>query len=259
MPPDHRASRESLIEFLRAELVGPAPVGKPIDCNREIIFTDAPDAYRPRIQEGSAEEILQRDPPGRRYGIGVLCPLGIEPDADEPEPEAADLGEAAPVLLADSAAGDLNRIAERQPKALGAEEEEFDLSSANEYRASAMALSFLVNLGGSAGLRVTISAGRYHRKKIQVAGQDRTWWLRVPVSSETVFESEELCADGNCVVSKRAEGDGLQGLDVRVEVFSRPRGSRHLRLLTVCLLNRTPARSPVDEVTLFQVAVYPDS
>ena len=41
MPPDHVADRMSLVTFLRAELVGPAPVGDPIDCVQDIAFEDA--------------------------------------------------------------------------------------------------------------------------------------------------------------------------------------------------------------------------
>src|SRR5437879_3641482 len=254
MPPDHVVDRENLVNFLRAELVGPAPIGDSIDCSQDIVFDDAAQAYQPRIQAGSNEEILQRDPPGRRYGIGVLYPMGREADDDDVDLEARDVVEGEPQVLSDSATDDINRVAQRAKRGLRAEEEEIDLSSANDYCQSAMAVSFLCDLSNGPILEVTLSAGRYHPKRVRVAGRDRVWWLRSPVSYRAEFNSNELLGDGNRVASRVAGGPGFEHLDLRVEVFSRPHGGRDRRLITVCLVNRTQATRPLDEHTLFQVA-----
>src|SRR5207245_6429376 len=129
MPPDHKADRARVIDFLRMELVGPAPTGSPIDCTHDIVFDNREEGYQPRIQAGSNEEILQRDPPGRRYGIGVLYPMGREADDDDVDLEARDVVEGEPQVLSDSATDDINRVAQRAKRGLRTEEEEIDLSS----------------------------------------------------------------------------------------------------------------------------------
>jgi hypothetical protein len=254
MPPDHVLDRTGLVSFLRAELVGPAPTGEPIDCAHDIVFEDAAQGYQPRVQAGSNEEILQRDPPGRRYGIGALYPLGREADDDDVDPEASDVVEGEPQVLSDSATDDLNHVAQRARRGLRAEEEEVDLSSANDYCQSAMAVSFLCDFSNGSLVEISLSAGRYRPKRVRVGSRDRVWWLRSPVSYRAEFNSRELLGDGNRVASRIVDGPGFEHLDLRVEVFSRPHGGRDRRLLTVCVVNRTQATRPLDEYTLFQVA-----
>ncbi len=72
--PDYLKGRERLVTALREELVGPSPRGTEIDCTGDIAFPDRESAYGPFRQAGSGEEILQRDRPIKRYGIGVLYP-----------------------------------------------------------------------------------------------------------------------------------------------------------------------------------------
>ncbi|MBK8915540.1 MAG: hypothetical protein IPM64_13255 [Phycisphaerales bacterium] len=97
--PDHIANREAVLRTLREELVGPCPLGQEIDCTQAIHLEDAEAAYRPYRQLGSGEEILQRDSPTKRYGVGVLYPMEAlaapdELDAQLPPPDE----EAAPQL-----------------------------------------------------------------------------------------------------------------------------------------------------------------
>ena len=72
---DHIANRDAVLHALRQELVGPCPLGEEIDCTQAIQLDDAEAAYRPYRQRGSGEEILQRDSPTKRYGVGVLYPM----------------------------------------------------------------------------------------------------------------------------------------------------------------------------------------
>src|SRR5271165_658641 len=74
---DHIANRGAVLQALRQELVGPHPLGEEIDCSAAIQLDDAEAAYRPYRQRGSGEEILQRDPPTKRYGVGVLYPMEV--------------------------------------------------------------------------------------------------------------------------------------------------------------------------------------
>ena len=104
--PDHITNRDSVLRALREELVGPCPLGQEIDCSQAIRLEDAEAAYRPYRQLGSGEEILQRDSPTKRYGVGVLYPMEalvaqdeldaqLPPPDEEPAPlPSGDAGEA---------------------------------------------------------------------------------------------------------------------------------------------------------------------
>lgn len=72
---DHIQNRDAVLKMLREELVGPCMVGDEIDCNQPVYLPEVESAYKPYRQLGSGEEILQRDSPTKRYGIGVLYPM----------------------------------------------------------------------------------------------------------------------------------------------------------------------------------------
>jgi hypothetical protein len=74
--PDHITNRDAIIRALREELVGPCPIGEEIDCNLAIQLDNKETAYRPYRQLGNGEEILQRDAPTKRYGVGILLSEG---------------------------------------------------------------------------------------------------------------------------------------------------------------------------------------
>src|SRR5581483_1140794 len=69
------SSRAAVIEELRRELFGPSPAGKTIDTDAPLQFDSFPDSFGPWIQQ-SGEEILDRDSPIKRFGVGVLFPKG---------------------------------------------------------------------------------------------------------------------------------------------------------------------------------------
>ena len=267
---DHTANRDMIVRELRAELVGPSPQGEPIDCGSELKF-DAPDqAYAPRCQSPTGEEILLRDSPTKRYGVSVLYPMGTpldtEPDETRADPDQADVaglgttGEAQfqDVLSdQDASASESSRdLSEGQSlPADGADGDDLDISPANAYRQSSMAISFLAEFTDGSKLVLEATGGRYRKKKIKIQEAERTWWLRSPVSLSAEVTGDAICAEGS---ARPALGsvttDNLDGMDIRMEVHSRPyHGAQaSARLLTVCLVNRTPASGPVDELSLFQ-------
>ena len=157
--PDHIANRDVILQALREELVGQCPVGEEIDCNAAIQLDDAEPAYRPYRQSRTGEEILQRDAPTKRYGVGVLYPVEalISPEELETQPPAPDekVGpespDSAPEPLTASAVRDCEAIAARAEHRLPeADSDDFDLSSANAYKPSSMAVSLLVRLSEGA-------------------------------------------------------------------------------------------------------------
>ena len=247
---------------LREELVGPCPLGEEIDCTQAIQLESAESAYRPYRQLGSGEEILQRDSPTKRYGVGVLYPMEAPVPPDELEAQLPPLDkDAVPQppdnareALAPSAVHDCEAIAARAEYRLPeANSDDFDLSSANTYKPSTMAVSLLVHLPKEAVLDVVATGGRYALLPVMLVGREREWWLRSPVRLESRFHREDFPASNAYVVARDPVRQNVENLDVRIEVFARPYQSRlDEYLITVCLVNRQRAAGRLDLQSIFQ-------
>lgn len=260
--PDHIANRDRVIAALREEMVGPSPQGEELDCGKDVVFGDVEDTRKPWRQKGSGDEILQRDAPLNRYGVGILYPFGEAEDEEVPAevipaPVAAEeLPAALPApggeVLSESAMKKLEEIEGRAERT--EDPSDFDLSAANKFLPSSMGVSFLAEFPEGSELVVEASGGRYSKKKVSYPEGERTWWLRSAVSLRAKFE-------GGAVLSKQKlstktdgefEQENTEGLDLRVEVYSRPRREDGRRLVTVCLINRTVNKGPRDDTSLFQ-------
>jgi hypothetical protein len=211
-------ARRNLIEALRQELLGPIPQGTPIDAEGELVFETDEAAYGPFRQVSNGEEIVHRDTPVRRYGIGILYPIGIEnqPDTfDTPEvgraegepsalPDAEQVLKEGPLDPAELAEGDVDeqlaRALEGLANAPEDEPDELDLSSANALRPSTIGLSMLAELPEHAQLRVRVEGARYRRKRVKVKGTDRWWWLREPIRLEARFSGPRLVSSGRALL-----------------------------------------------------------
>ena len=146
---------------------------------------------------------------------------------------------------------ELGRQIEDAPDDSGTDE--FDISGANTYRPSSMGVSFLAHISPDSELIVEAQGGRYHPLVIETEKGERIWWLRSPVSITAKFDGRALCTPRSTKVkAAQQSASNSDGLDLRVEVFSRPYAEPECRLVTVCLVNRTPAGSRADESALFQ-------
>ena len=270
---DHVGNRKIIMKALREELVGPSPQGEELDCSNAIIFEDITKYRLPWKQKSTGEEILQRDRPLKRYGIGVLYPFGTPDENEETvpltdaassiaeaeEPEGTSTGK----MLTAEGAKDIENIINRADATGGdTDPYDLDLTSANTYRPSSIGISFLAEFPIECSLVVEVPSfnefqksavnGRYTKNKVRVEGKDRDWWLRSPATLKATFSGEDICATDGKVSFASLESANLGGLDLRIEVFSRPTEATRTRLLTVCLVNRTPAKIPVDLYCLFQ-------
>lgn len=264
--PDHITNRDAIIRGLRQELVGPCPLGRGIDCTLPVQLDDAAMAYLPYHQLGSGEEILQRDSPSKRYGIGILYPiearvgpqeLGAQLPPLDPDYGVAGTERGTGPLL-ESAAQDCAKIADRAEARLPeADTDDFDLSTANAYRPSSMAVSFLMRLPEDAEVSVKATGGRYAIKDVSIVGRDRVWWLRSPVHIAARFRREDFPTSVPGLVSPRdLVRDNLAGLNLQLELFARPQPERPDEfLITVCLVNRQPADGRIDLQCLFQAHI----
>lgn len=258
---DHIANRDIVLKMLREELVGPCMVGEEIDCNQTIYLPEVESAYKPYRQLGSGEEILQRDSPTKRYGIGVLYPMEApvaSEEVDRPLPELDDgvgqQSEKTGDIFMSSAIHDCERIASRLERSLPeANSDDLDISSANAYRPSSMAISLLVYLPEGAELSVVATGGRYREKAVTLIDRGSEWWLRSPVQLKSHFRRLDFPTSNAYVKAYNEVRNNVEELDVKIKVFSRPyKNNQDEFLITVCLVNCQQTTGRIDSQCLFQ-------
>ncbi|MEU9674447.1 helicase-related protein [Streptomyces parvus] len=247
---DRTAGRDKITKALRAELLGPAPAGKPLD---RFTFEKKEDSYGPWTDAVTGEEILERDPL-IRYGVGVLYPV-----AGTTSSRIADQA-IVPGLTAEDTEGPQTGTWEGSSGRLGAasDDADFDLSGANDRRPTAMGISFLMASEPQIGLKIEVTGGRYEQIRIDLPdGARRKWWTRVPVKAVWRLSSESfqpLPILHRELIPDTDESTGLESLALRLTVNLR----RHAAgiLATVALVNRsTPGTKAVDAACLFQVGM----
>jgi hypothetical protein len=268
---NHHADRESMLAYLRYELVGPwegwdegssrvEPTGEPVDVDRPLVFPTKESAYGPWHQSGSGEEILQRDPPTKRYGIAVLFPqrTQMQPSEELATQTELDMGELVAIVTS-GAETQLESLGDRDPapatEPVTPETDDFELSGANQYRPSSMAISFLVELPLGSRLIVRARYGRYRQKPVEIEGIDRHWWVRSSFELSASVTAGELLSSRRLIVP-RQQDVVLSSADAarpEIKVFTRP-GVDNCSLVTVSLVNQSVANvGPQDDSCLFQV------
>lgn len=258
---DHIANRDKVLKVLREELVGPCMVGEEINCNQSVCLPEVESAYKPYRQLGSGEEILQRDSPTKRYGIGVLYPMEApvaSEEVDRPLPEfnsdTVQQHEKNADIFTSSAIHDCEKIASRIERSLPeATSDDLDILSANAYRPSSMAISLLVYLPERAELSVVATGGRYREKSVTLINRGCEWWLRSPVQLKSHFRRRDFPTSNAYVKAYNEVRDNIEGLDIKIKVFSRPyKNNKDEFLITVCLVNCQQTTGRIDSQCLFQ-------
>ncbi|MCI0559426.1 MAG: helicase [Chloroflexi bacterium] len=269
--PDHTPGRAKIVQALLEELVGPAPAGTEWDFSEPVVFPTREASYGPWRQNGTGEEVLQRDKPTKRYGIGVLYPAGtVSGEAKLDEAGENGLGRLVPDVdgevedsnsTSDPASDrekQIEQIRERLDEARNFDDidaNDLALSLANSYSPSSMGISFLAEFPPDSKLVVKATGGRYTPVQVQVDGREREWWLRAPVSLEMEFHADKIHSNSLLAQPSRTEVDNADGLSLNFEVLSRRYGSRtEQRLVTVSLVNRSSMRRSIDRNSLFQSA-----
>src|SRR3989304_5585721 len=196
---DHISNRDRVVRAIVEELVGPSPTGEELDCSGRLSFASREDSYGPWKQKGTGEEILQRDPPTKRYGLGVLYPLGAREDGERMDEAGLDgagfIAAAAPEGVEaeanDTVVEKLHKNLEKlESRLVDAREEgnrDLDLSLANAYRPSSMAVSFFAEFPEGSRLIVEAAGGRYEHVPVQVEERQLKWGLRSPGRLRTEY------------------------------------------------------------------------
>ena len=236
--------REEIVEYLRRELVGPAPGFPAIQLNHE-------------------EMLRSQDPPRLRYSLGILFPLKsertIQQDIAEKDIREADTDAAEEAGGVSDTDGpelpDSGNAADQQP------ETNYDLNLANQYLPSAMGVSALVSIPGGR-LVAKVETARYEKAEIDGFGRGKSkngstsWaWLRKPLVRIVTFDASELLGKATVCLEKQVVTD-VPDCKLMVSVVSRPHNghaSNKVRLVTVTLINRNESASTSsDELCFFQ-------
>lgn len=257
----HFTNRDNIRDVLERELLGPDPAGPEIDISNTEDTINDENQFGPFREKESGEEILVRDVPTKRYGIGVLYPFGSKEEERSDKHDSVGLnivsdegaitGPDAPEkeALIKNAAKIHDSIFNTKP---GPNQDDFDLSTANSYKPSSIGVSFLAEFPEGAKLVVHASGGCYRKVNVTIKGFNRTWWVRSPVELEAEFSGQEVISGNRKKIStsdytKRK----IENLNLQIEVYSRPHEDQvEKRLLTVCLVNRTEENAT--EAILFQ-------
>lgn len=253
---DHIENRRAIIDQVRRELVGPDPHGERIDFSQVVSF-DSWEKYRgPYVQAENGDEVLVDQTPTQRYGVGVLFPM----DATKDDVSAAMEGASTLLddehiesdMLAESAAAQ-SKVASTKALREDDSSADLDLTPANAFSPSSMAVSFLIDLNKLELLNIVASGGRYSSRQVMIREpgnkqKERTVWLRQPVRFSVSVPTPELTGTKARWIqytpspsSNGAEIESLytDNLDLSLEILSRPTDEPTQRLLTVSLVNRT--------------------
>ena len=216
------------------------------------ISIDAETAWMPRRQADTGEEILTRDAPNRRYGIGVLYSSGGRQATEEVATgegplERGSSGDGEPTI---ASAGFTNGVTKAQDD-IGDEKtnHDLDLSGANDYRPTTMAITFLADIPAGSRVELCVTGGRYQERDIYVGAKTRSWWFRSSCSLKAAWDGSTLLSASRHH-SAKADSEGLDGTEIEPFAVSRPRAGS-TSLLTVGIINRTAGSTP--NHFLFQV------
>ena len=256
---DHISNRGIIIQALREELVGPSPAGQELDISSlPLKFNSKEKAYGPFVVKDTNEEVILRDYPTKRYGIGVLYPFGSKEDElslDKAGNDAVGMSvhssedDALPVPNNDdeiskriknieNASGVVNNLRTDENPI------DYDLSMANTYQPSSIGITFLAEVSDSSKLLLRFDGGRYTSIPVIIENFETKWWVRKPVSVEATLQGGELLKSEKQLIYSNNRNTVLQknteDLDIRFEIFSRQYGNNpKWRLITVSFVNRT--------------------
>ncbi|WP_106849520.1 helicase-related protein [Blastococcus sp. Marseille-P5729] len=249
---------------LRRELFGPLgseePAGKPVDCSSGTITFSAAEESRGQFHDSTTmQEILTIGSPLTRYGIGVLhsgASIGGTSIADSTE-EDVDLTSIPGVARNEEDPQGPPVEIQGRLRHDEADSDDFDLTDANSFKPSAMAVSFQCRVPTDGSLIVTVTGAHYEKLSVHIPGVSKPvdWWRRRPFTLAGAVPGGVLISETNRlkIVDTAPEGDP-PGIEPTTRVFSRPVpgvDDPELRLVTVAVVNQVMGTGP--STALFQM------
>lgn len=252
---------------IRHELFGPAdgeePHGAPLDCSSGVIHFESVEASRGQFHEAtSLQEILTHSDPLRRYGIGVLyngathsgSAITVDGTADDDQDVTWVPGLAENDENPDGPPPEVKGTLRHDV----ADSDDFDLTDANTFKPSAMAITFKCRVPNSGSLRVTVRGAYYDKIITHIPGvkKPRDWWLRKPFELIGGVSARVLLNETHRLLNAQTKATGQQPRVVpTTQVFSRPvpgEPDSELRLVTVAIVNHAMGSGPGS--ALFQMS-----
>ena len=197
--------RDKIMDFLRAELVGPDPIP-------------------PDVQD-NGEEILVTDPPRLRYGAGVLFPQGVSAEKSEDVESAETTGVEVEVDSEETHIED--REGGENQETIEDQNTEEITALTNSYLPSAIGFSCLATLP-KAGFLVEVKAGTYHaepREYTTKSGEMRTGRKYLRTQLDYVLEVLSSDLEGEDIRTWKGDvkNGGGEDVNLQLRILSRPR------------------------------------
>ena len=250
---------------LRRELFGPfggdEPRGKPVDCSSgSVHFATAEESRGQFHDAASLQEILTNGTPLTRYGVGVLysgAAVGGTAIGEPSEDEDVDLtGVPGVAQSEDNPEGPPVEV-KGTLRHDEADSDDFDLTDANTFKPSAMAISFQCRVPAGGSFDVSVTGAHYERLSVHIPGVSKPvdWWRRRPFTLVGSVPGAVLLNEVNRlkIVPVTPEGEA-PGMAPTTRVFSRPvpgSDDPELRLVTVAVVNQVMGTGPSS--ALFQM------
>jgi hypothetical protein len=259
------AARATVEAELRRELFGPIggeePRGKPLDIGGGSLHFQTVEESRGQFHDATTlQEILTNGTPLTRYGIGVLysgAAVGGTAIGESSPGEDVDLtGVPGVAQSEDNPEGPPVEI-KGTLRFDEADSDDFDLTDANTFKPSAMAISFLCRIPAGASLSVSVRGAHYEKLAAHIPGVTKPvdWWRRRPFTLVGSVPGSVLLREVNRlkIVTMAAEGEE-PGISPTTRVFSRRlpgSDDPELRLVTVAVVNQVVGTGPSS--ALFQM------
>lgn len=222
----HKENREEIINFLKADLLGPASLSKYIKfedldtTNQEIHFEKVEDTYHCFRDKNSNEEILKIQPTSS-YSLGILYPenLNIEEEGEEDISDVLDQKEI-DVTEIDSLNSETSnkeniffikdQKKNKKNKKYDDDDETDVMRLTHQRKPSAMGISFRFDLENSPSLKITISGAFYQSfdvfrkweyendtKKVKIRSSEgfpkfKSFYKRIPIVHEFEYLASEI-------------------------------------------------------------------
>lgn len=263
-------ARSIVEDAVRRELFGPTPGseprGNPVDCASGSIHFETLEASRGQFHDATTlQELLTQSDPLRRYGIGVLYNGGarrgtsmatstenaVSDHTDDLTwlpglPETEEAPDGPPIEVKGTLRDDV------------ADSDDFDLTDANTFKPSAMAVSFKCRVPATGTLRLTVRGAHYEKISAHIPGlkQARDWWLRRPFELTGTVPGSVLLNDTHRlkIVPMTTTEEPSPRIAPTTQVFSRPvpgDPDPERRLVTIAVVNQATGTGPSS--ALFQM------
>ena len=241
-------ARDIVEAAVRRELFGPRPgehpPGKPLDISAGPQFESWPATQGLWHDAATGQEILTDTEPLRRYCVGVLYPRSAQSGSGAAESITGTVG-----LPADDEVRDGEQSGDVAPSwQPDADTDDFDLSDANSFKPSAMAVSFRARFIAGQSFQVLVSCAYYDRLPVRIADSERDWWVRRPLTMAATLAADVLRDHDEQLLTIETDLNTHVRVRPQLQAYSRPLPGDpdpDSRLITIVLVNATSGSGSV--------------